>query len=66
MVEVRGARRQNLSDRPPPASPRPAGPTTIFLSFCSKLRPLLATPLASIPMIYHKRLAEIIETRNFA
>lgn len=45
-----------------PAPRRPAGPSTIFLSFCSKLRPLLATPLASIPMIYHKRLAEIIDS----
>lgn len=46
-----------------PAPPRQrAGPSTIFLSFCSKLRPLLATPLASIPMIYHKRLVEIIDS----
>lgn len=45
-----------------PRPPRPAGPSLIFLSFCSKLRPLLATPLASIPMIYHKRLAEIIDS----
>lgn len=61
MFEVRGARRQTVSDRPRSAPPH-AGPSTIFLSFCSKLKPLLATPLASIPMIYHKRLAEIIDS----
>lgn len=62
MFEVRGARRQTVSDRPRSAPPHHAGPSTIFLSFCFKLRPLLATPLASIPMIYHKRLAEIIDS----
>lgn len=57
VMSVWSSRRQAPNCEQPPRST----PLTIFLSFCSKLRLLFVAPLASILLIYHKHLAEIIE-----